>query len=120
ARPLRRAAAHHQAAPAAGTRRLFPAGGLFGRQRPGRPRVLPLADHRARRRLDPAFAVLRNTATGPAPGAPVLRQERGHPRRGHYAAAAIVGIPCKTSESASSRAIPADTTRPATASTTAC
>ena len=77
ARPFPRAAADHEAQAAAGSGRVFPAGGLFGGQRPRRSRVLPLADDRAWRRGDSAVAVLRDRRRRAAPGAAVLRQERG-------------------------------------------
>src|SRR5690606_28152922 len=87
ARPLPRTAGRHPAAAAAGAGRLLPTGRLFGRQRPGRCRVLPLADGGEGRGRDSAVAVLRLPARRPAPGAAVLRQERGDPGRGDRAAA---------------------------------
>src|SRR5690606_23411109 len=68
----------------------FPAGGLFGGERPGRPRVLPLAHRRAWRRHHPAVAVLRHAAAGAAAGAAVLRQERADPGCRDRAAAQAV------------------------------
>ncbi len=93
ARPLPRAAGDHPTAAAAGARRLLPAGGLFGRQRPRRRRVLPMADGGTRRGRYPPFAVLRGAATGPAAGPPVLRQEPGDAGRGDWAPAAAVPAP---------------------------
>src|SRR5690606_34198726 len=90
ARPLPRTAAGDEAETAAGAGRLFPAGRLFRRERPGRRRLLPLADRRTRRHRDPAVAVLRNPARRPAACAAVLRQERDYPRCGHRAPEGIV------------------------------
>src|SRR5690606_22980146 len=90
ARSLPRAAPGHEAASARRPGRLLPTGRLLGGERPRRPGVLPLADRRAWGGDDPAVAVLRAAARGPAAGTAVLRQERIHAGCRHRKAAQAV------------------------------
>src|SRR5690606_26410391 len=83
----------HEAQAAAGAGRLFPAGGLFGGERPAGRRILPLAHHREGRGGDPALALLRRAAGRATSRAAVLREGSGHAGRGHRKAGGPVSTP---------------------------